>query len=327
MRLRIDLAYDGSRFHGWAAQTGLRTVQGELETWIPRVLRIPSVPVVCAGRTDAGVHARGQVAHVDLPARIDPSTFERRLRAAVPDDITIWRVSVAPKGFDARFSALWRRYVYRLSDQPVDPLLRHMVTFVRRPLDLDRVNDAAQSLLGLRDFVAFSRAREGATTIRTLQELHASRAAGVIELTVRADAFCHQMVRALTGALVEVGSGRRDAAWLTGLLNATKRSGDVPVMPASGLVLEEVGYPDDAGLAARARESRAFRTLPGDASASSSTDAPCRRTDVDDILHRALSSTDSTVPAPRSTNPNGPAPLSGDAPTPAPDPIPREARP
>ena len=266
MRIRVDLGYDGAGFHGWAAQPGLRTVQGELELWLGRVLpTCGSAPVTltCAGRTDAGVHARGQVAHFDLPDGADPVQLERRLRAALPADIAIWRVAVAPDGFDARFSATWRRYVYRLSDGVIDPLARRMVAPVRGPVDLDALNAAGAGLLGLHDFAAFCRARAGATTIRTLQVAHARRVGGVVEVTVRADAFCHSMVRSLTGALVEVGAGRRDAAWLTGLLDAGRRCGEVPVLPALGLVLEEVGYPDDAELAARAEQARAVRTLGG----------------------------------------------------------------
>lgn len=263
-RYRLDLGYDGAGFHGWAAQTGLRTVQGELETWIGRVLRLDAAPTLtCAGRTDAGVHARGQVAHFDL-ALPDPSqvatTLTRRLRRALPDDLAVHQVSIAPAGFDARFAAIWRRYAYRLSDGALDPLLRFTTASVRERVDLDALNAAATSLLGLHDFAAFCRAREGATTIRQLQHLHAARLAdGRIEIGVRADAFCHSMVRSLVGALVEVGIGRRDAAWLAGLADNTSRCSDVPVLAARGLVLEEVGYPDDDQLAARVIEARARR--------------------------------------------------------------------
>ena len=260
MRLRVDLAYDGSGFHGWSAQNGLRSVQGELETWFTRLLRTP-VAVTCAGRTDAGVHARGQVVHADVPDGTNLEWYARRLRGALPRDITIWSVTAAPPGFDARFSAIWRRYVYRLSDRPIDPLARHLIAPVRHAIDVDAASAAASALLGLHDFAAFCRARPGATTIRTLQALTASRVGDVIEVRVQADAFCHHMVRSLVGALVEVGTGRRDAAWLAGLLQADARCGDVPVMPALGLVLEEVGYPADAELAARAAETRSTRTL------------------------------------------------------------------
>ena len=281
MRLRLDLAYDGSGFHGWAAQAGLRTVQGELELWIQRVLRLTVRPaLVVAGRTDAGVHARGQVAHLDLTDQEAAAALAgrragvaagetidelllRRLRRALPEDVAVFGVRVAEPGFDARFSAIWRRYVYRLTDAVPDPILRNQVAAVRARLDVAAINTAGGALLGLHDFAAFCRAREGATTVRELQQLRAERAAaGQVEITVRADAFCHSMVRSLVGALVEVGSGRRDAGWLAGLLDAGQRSGEVPVMPAHGLVLEEVGYPPPDRLAARATEARARRQLP-----------------------------------------------------------------
>ena len=265
-RYRLDLGYDGAGFHGWAAQTGLRTVQGELETWIARVLRLPEPPVlVCAGRTDAGVHARGQVAHLDLDLpepELVAETLARRLRRALPDDLAVHRVSMAPDGFDARFAAIWRRYAYRLTDGVPDPLLRHTTATVRGTLDVDRLNEAGRMLVGLHDFAAFCRARDGATTIRELQWLHAVRLAdGRVEIGVRADAFCHSMVRSLVGALVEVATGRRSPEWLAGLLDVAVRSGDVPVMPPYGLVLEEVGYPADDQLAVRAQQARARRSL------------------------------------------------------------------
>lgn len=263
-RYRLDIAYDGSGFHGWAGQTGLRTVQGELESWIGRVLRLDELPVLtCAGRTDAGVHARGQVAHLDLELP-EPSvvaeTLARRLRRALPPDVAVRAVRVAPPGFDARFSAIWRRYAYRLSDRVLDPLDRFTTAPIRGRFDVDAVNTAAGSLIGLHDFAAFCKAREGATTIRRLQQLQAVRLLdGRVEVEVEADAFCHSMVRSLVGALVGVGTGRRDADWLVGLLDRTARSGEVTVMPACGLVLEEVGYPADDQLAARAEQARARR--------------------------------------------------------------------
>ncbi|WP_392507296.1 tRNA pseudouridine(38-40) synthase TruA [Naumannella halotolerans] len=261
MRFRIDLAYDGTDFSGWASQPGLRTVQGELETWLPRVLRLAGpTPLTVAGRTDAGVHARGQVAHVELPDETDTSVLTRRLRRVLPADLTIWSIGPAPPGFDARFSAIWRRYCYRLADRPLDPLQRHQVTVVREPLDLPAMNAAGQSLLGLRDFAPFCRRREGASTIRTLTELSASRTeTGVVELTVRADAFCHSMVRSLTGALVAVGQGRRDLTWLSEVAASPLRPSSIQVMAAGGLTLEEVGYPPAADLADRAETARARR--------------------------------------------------------------------
>lgn len=271
MRLRLDIAYDGTEFHGWARQRGLRTVQEELEAWIPRVLRLHEpVNLTCAGRTDAGVHARGQVAHVDLPDVNDvPKTVSEltyRLRNVLPSDVVVRRVSLAPPGFDARFSAIWRRYVYRLADSTPDPLLRGHVTAVRTELDLQRINAVAPRLVGLHDFAAFCKQRDGATTIRNLQQLSARRTwDDIAEITVRADAFCHSMVRSLVGALVAVATKRQDADWLVGLLDAGRRAGEVRVMPATGLTLEEVGYPPDRELAARATAARARRSLEPDA--------------------------------------------------------------
>ncbi len=271
-RWRLDVSYDGTDFAGWAAQPGQRTVQGELESWIARVLRLDEpVRLVCAGRTDAGVHARGQVSHLDLePTVITDGGAElyRRLDRALPDDLVVRRISAAPAGFDARFAAIWRRYVYRVRDSssPVDPLLRRQVAVVRADVDLGLFNTAAATLLGLRDFGAFCRRREGATTIRTLLALQAERVpsgplAGVIEATVRADAFCHSMVRSLIGALLEVATHRRDLDWLAAFTDAGVRESTVPVMPAAGLTLEEVGYPADHDLAARVDQARAVREL------------------------------------------------------------------
>ncbi|WP_040157775.1 tRNA pseudouridine(38-40) synthase TruA [Nigerium massiliense] len=269
-RLRLDISYDGTDFHGWAGQRGeVRTVQGELETWITRVLRLPEpAELACAGRTDAGVHARGQVAHLDLPAAADgeatAAELERRLARVLPPDVVVRRVRVAPDGFDARFAAVWRRYVYRLADGPLDPLVRRQVVRVHDPLDVDRLNDAASRLLGLHDFGGFCRRREGATTIRTLLDCEAHRVrmgttAGTVAVTVRADAFCHSMVRSLVGALVAVASGRREPAWIDTLIDRADRAGEVTVMPPHGLVLEEVGYPADDALAARVVQAKARR--------------------------------------------------------------------
>ncbi len=268
-RLRLDLAYDGAGFSGWAAQPGLRTVQGVLEEWIPQVLRVAApVPVTCPGRTDAGVHARGQVCHLDVPTDDAPgtaATLLHRLGRVLPDDIVARAIAPAPAGFDARFSAIWRRYCYRLADATVvpDPLTRGFIAGVRDRLDVDALNEAGATLLGLRDFAPFCKPREGATTIRTLLDLDAARTQdGTIEITVRADAFCHSMVRSLVGALCAVGSGRRSLDWLTSVSSSSVRESTIFVMPAHGLTLEEVGYPCDDELAARADEARSVRELP-----------------------------------------------------------------
>lgn len=272
-RWRLDIAYDGSDFSGWATQLGQRTVQGDLELWIARVLRLERpARLHCAGRTDAGVHARGQVAHLDLPTALitdGGAELARRLGRALPSDVVVRHVSVAPHGFHARFAAAWRRYVYRLADAstPADPLIRHQLTRTVLAVDLEAFNSAAQTLLGLHEFGAFCRRRDGATTIRTLLELQAVRRtaeplSGVIEVTVRADAFCHSMVRSLVGALLEVATDQQDLSWLAGFADTSVRESTVPVLPARGLTLEEVGYPDDDGLVARALESRVMRTRP-----------------------------------------------------------------
>jgi tRNA pseudouridine38-40 synthase len=270
VRIRIDLAYDGTDFRGWATQPGLRTVQGELTTALTTVLRVPegSIQVTCAGRTDSGVHARGQVAHCDVPddsPTVDPDQLERlarRVNGVLPQDVRVRRITRAAEGFDARFAALWRRYAYRIADDPalVDPLRRHHVLFWPRTLDVDAMNAAAKPLVGLHDFAAFCKHRPGATTIRTLLDLHWDRdQTGVLVGHVRADAFCHSMVRALVGCLIAVGEGRRDPGWAAEILSGRRRDSSVVVVHAHGLTLEEVAYPEDAELAARVQQTSARR--------------------------------------------------------------------
>jgi tRNA pseudouridine38-40 synthase len=268
IRLRIDLRYDGSAFHGWATQPGLPSVQQTLEHALWRALELPEPPAVSvAGRTDAGVHARGQVAHVDVPAggwAASAGTAARRLARLLPSSVRVAAIGPAPEGFDARFSALWRRYSYRVCDDPAmaDPLRRHDTLWYRHRLDLDRMNDAARACLGEHDFAAFCRSRPGATTIRELLRLDWTRAEpGVAVATVCADAFCHNMVRALAGALLAVGDGTRTPDWLAGVLAARRRDPAVQVAPAHALCLEEVGYPEPAALAARAALTRRVRSL------------------------------------------------------------------
>jgi tRNA pseudouridine38-40 synthase len=278
VRIRIDLAYDGTDFRGWATQPGLRTVQAELEAALATALRLPEVRVVCAGRTDTGVHARGQVVHLDVPGdRYDTSTgrspespdeaLRRRLNGILDADVHVRRVRAAPEGFDARFSALWRRYSYRIADaaELVDPLVRSHVLPWGRPLDLDLMNEASDLLLGHHDFAAFCRRRAGATTIRTLLDLEWRRDAhGLAEASVRADAFCHSMVRSLVGCLLAVGDGRRPVSWAAEVLGRAERDPSVAVVQAQGLTLEEVAYPADDELAHRADVTRARRGAIGD---------------------------------------------------------------
>lgn len=275
-RIRLDLAYDGTDFSGWAAQPGLRTVEGELSAALTTMLRAEApVRLTVAGRTDAGVHARGQVAHLDpdplawaaLPGRSErpPETAAvRRLQALLPGDIVVRSAQVAAEGFDARFSALRRRYLYRLCDRPdaLDPLRRRDTVVTKGPVDVEAMHAAAQTLVGLHDFGAFCKKREGATTVRTLLDYSWQRLDdGTVAASLVADAFCHSMVRSLVGAVLPVGEARREVGWPAQVMEAGRRDGAVTVMPPHGLSLEEVSYPADDALAARAQEARSRRCL------------------------------------------------------------------
>ena len=271
-RLRLDLSYDGSGFHGWSRQPGLRTVQDVVQQALGWALGLPEPPeLTVAGRTDAGVHARGQVAHVDVPAncwqaQLGPTDVVRRLARALPPDVRVRAVSAAPAGFDARFSALWRRYSYRVCDDPAraDPLRRHDTLWYPRPVDVDRMNEAAHALIGEHDFAAFCRRRKtGATTVRELLRLEWARPEpGLAVATVAADAFCHNMVRALVGVLLPVGDGRRDPNWPAEVLAARLRDPAVMVVAPHALCLEEVAYPPAPDLASRAQTTRRLRPAP-----------------------------------------------------------------
>ncbi|MBE3000344.1 tRNA pseudouridine(38-40) synthase TruA [Nocardiopsis sp. HNM0947] len=268
VRVRFDIAYDGTDFSGWARQPTQRTVQGELEDALAKVLRLPSVSLTCAGRTDSGVHARGQVAQADVPLETWENEGERvlrRLAGVLPKDVRVSDARVAPPGFDARFSPLFRRYLYRVSDAPygVDPLWRRDVLWHRHPLDVERMNAAAEHLRGEHDFAAYCKKRDGATTIRELLHLSWERVdRHLVHGTIQADAFCHNMVRALVGALLAVGDGRRGVEWPGEVLRAGVRDSSVHVVGPQGLSLEEVRYPADEELESRASATRRVRELP-----------------------------------------------------------------
>lgn len=283
VRLRLDVAYDGTAFSGWGRQPRLRTVQGELEQAIAILLRHPEhdVRLVVAGRTDAGVHATGQVAHLDLTAEqwrylgtsrrsgTVEQSVTRRLNGLISQhgrDVVVGQVARAPEGFDARFSALWRRYEYRVADARSrrDPRRRGHTLWHTAELDLEAMDAVSRSLTGLHDFAAFCRPREGATTVRTLIDYHWIRDAdGVLVAEVRADAFCHSMVRALVGAAIAIGQGAVDHDQLHAVLAGARRENDFSVVSARGLTLVEVGYPPDDELRARADLTRARRELVG----------------------------------------------------------------
>jgi len=276
VRLRVDITYDGTDFAGWAVQAGQRTVAGVLDEALSTVFRTP-VRLRAAGRTDTGVHATAQVAHVDVPAdalahayprRPRPGDSEflplvRRLARFLPADVRVLDITRAPAGFDARFSALRRHYEYRLSTAPygVEPQYARFVTPWPRELDVEAMQEASRGLLGLHNFAAFCRHRVGATTIRDLQRLDWSRDGHRITAAVTADAFCWQMVRSLVGALIAVGEHRREPAWCASLLTATRRSSDFAAAPPQGLTLVGVDYPPDDQLAARTRVTRDLRVV------------------------------------------------------------------
>ncbi|MCA1186381.1 MULTISPECIES: tRNA pseudouridine(38-40) synthase TruA [Saccharopolyspora] len=275
----MDVSYEGTDFSGWAKQPGRRTVQGLLEDALAKQPPGRDVPrsVVVAGRTDAGVHATGQVVHVDVvpfepgsTVRIpvdergipDLERMRHRWNRILPGDVRVLDARVAPAGFDARFSALRRHYRYQVSDASwgVDPLRRRDTLAWNRPVDVAALNAASLDLLGLRDFAAFCKPREGATTVRELQRFEWERVAEhLIVARVSADAFCHSMVRSLVGALLLVGDGRRGGGWPAELAGAGERTS--AVAPAHGLTLLGVDYPDEAELAVRAEQTRGLRSL------------------------------------------------------------------
>ncbi|WP_016690918.1 tRNA pseudouridine(38-40) synthase TruA, partial [Rhodococcus rhodochrous] len=262
-RLRLDISYDGTDFSGWARQPGRRTVCGEIEEKLSAIVRTP-VLLTVAGRTDAGVHASGQVAHVDVPTAAlpdDPSRWVRRLARFLPRDVRVTGISVAPEHFDARFSAIRRHYEYRLTTAAygAEPLRARDTVAWPKAVDLDAMQRASQSLLGLHDFAAFCKRREGATTVRELQRYDWTREGDILTAYVSADAFCWSMVRSLVGAALAVGEGRRSVEWMTALLEERERAASVAVAPAHGLSLVRVDYPADEELAARNAATREMR--------------------------------------------------------------------
>ncbi|TDD89724.1 tRNA pseudouridine(38-40) synthase TruA [Saccharopolyspora karakumensis] len=279
VRVRLDLSYDGTDFKGWAKQPGLRTVQGLVEDALAKQPPGREVPksVVVAGRTDTGVHATGQVLHFDV-VPLDPETPGRlavdsrgipdltrmvhRWNRILPPDVRVLGAQVVPPEFDARFSALRRHYRYQVSDAPwgADPLRRKDTLAWNRPLDVDALNEASRELLGLNDFAAYCKPREGATTIRELQRFTWNRVEdNLIVAEVSADAFCHSMVRSLVGTLLMTGDGRRPESHPADLLAAQTRT--TAVAPPHGLTLRAIDYPAPEELARRAGQTRAVRDL------------------------------------------------------------------
>lgn len=283
-RLRIDIAYDGTHFHGWARQQPkegepeLRTVQQILEDTLTMVLRQP-ISLTVAGRTDAGVHARAQVAHFDAEESAfaqrtidgDPMRLVRRLARLLPDDVRVSSCTFVPKEFDARFSALRRHYIYRISADPAGVLPTRAIDTAHWPkqVDLAKMQQAADMLVGLHDFAALCKYKPNATTVRDLErfewiDVSTDDEPNLYEAHVTADAFCWSMVRSLVGACLAVGEGRRAPEFANKLLGMTERCSEVPVAPAKGLSLVGVDYPSEDQLQARADATRGMRTLPSE---------------------------------------------------------------
>lgn len=281
IRLRLDLAYRGAPFHGWARQPGLLTVQGRLEEALSLITRQPAQLTV-AGRTDAGVHARGQVAHLDVPQEFwislsrgreeNDQVRGERLRARLEGlagrglngALAIKQVRVVSRDFDARFSALSRTYRYLICDDPraQDPC-RLDIARTSSPLEETTMQVAAQALCGEHDFLPFAKPREGATTVRTLHSFNISRpGAGIVQAMIRADAFCHSQVRFMMGALIEIGRGKYEPNWIGELLAAGVRDQRVLLADGRGLTLWEVAYPPEDEYALQAQKAKVVRTLP-----------------------------------------------------------------
>ena len=259
-RLRIDIAYDGTAFFGWATQPDRRTIQAHVEHAISQVTR-GEVQSIVAGRTDAGVHATGQVIHVDLPDSVfndglSYGDLRYRLNRILDEDVRVMEISDAPEGFHARFSALRRIYTYKILDanEVIPPLSRYDVAPWYRPLDAELMNKASTLVLGHHDFAAFCKFKEGGTTLRTLQKYQWHRdETGLLVAEVVADAFCYSMVRNLVGAVVCVADGRKEPSWMAELLANKERVSDSLVFPARGLSLTRVDYPSDQELIDRAK--------------------------------------------------------------------------
>jgi len=259
MRIALGLAYHGARFDGWQTQPSRRAVQDHVQAALA-VIAGQAVGIVAAGRTDAGVHATGQVVHFDAPVRRPPNAWVRGTNAHLPAGVSIrWAVEV-PDDFHARFSARSRTYVYLLQAGPTRPaLLDGLVGWFHLPLDIGAMRSAAAHLIGRHDFTSFRAAScQARTPVRTIHELTIVQRGAYIVITVRADAFLHHMVRNIVGALVYVGKGAHPPHWMTAVLAARDRTGAPPTFAPDGLALVEVEYDARFGLPDRTADGTHF---------------------------------------------------------------------
>ena len=264
LRLRLDFAYDGTQYYGWARQPGHRTIQSEIEGALGSIFNF-TPNVVTAGRTDAGVHATGAVAHVDVPDReFDVDNLAYRINRILDEDIRIRKVSRANPYFHARYSASARHYQYKLADasRELSPLERLDIAPWYRHLDLEILNQASALLLGEHDFAAFCKFRKNATTFRNLTRFDwVRREDGILIGSISADAFCYNMVRNLVGGVASVAEGRFDTQWILSVLEGKIRVAELNVFPSRGLTLVGVDYPPDDQLASQAAKVMSTRTF------------------------------------------------------------------
>ena len=241
---RLEVSYDGTGFHGFARQPQVRTVQGEIEAALSRVLKL-SLETTGAGRTDTGVHAVGQVVSFVAIEELDLVRLQRSLNGILHPEMVVTSLTTEAAGFDARFSAEWREYRYQIVNGPhPEPLRRTFTWHVSDALDLDAMNAAAQQLIGEHDFASFCRAPASGGTVRRVLEARWAADPPLVVLRIRANAFCHQMVRSMVGFMVEVGRGRRRAEETAAVIAAADRSAAGPMAPPQGLILWEAGYGD-----------------------------------------------------------------------------------
>jgi tRNA pseudouridine38-40 synthase len=254
IRIRGEVAYDGKNFSGWGMQPDQRTVQGAIEDAFTQIIGGPRTVVQCAGRTDAGVHATGQVMHLDVPLAWGErlADLAYKVNAILDDDVVIKALVHTNQNFDARFAALSRSYTYFIKEGLRDPLSRERVYQHRNYLDVAAMNEASQVLIGLHDFSAFCKKTDYGTSIRNLKTFTWTRTPDdLIRIDITSDAFCYSMVRALVGAVISIGEGKRTKEWLADYLARGERDFGVFMAPAHPLTLVNVEYPPEEEYASR----------------------------------------------------------------------------